>query len=53
MRFWYITVMEAKRGGKQIFGPKKCLTVQECNELLKAKKLEYPAPEFQVYKESY
>lgn len=53
MGTWHITVMEAKRGGKQVFGPKKCLTVQEANILLKEMKEKYPKPEFQVYKENF
>jgi hypothetical protein len=53
MKFWWISVTEARRGGATVFGPKKCLTVAECNTLLKEMKEKYPKPEYQVYKESY
>lgn len=46
MRFWYVTVMQllttdGKRCTKIIFGPKRCLTVGEANELYKSKREEY------------
>lgn len=44
MKFWYISVLqlytpEGKRCTKNVFGPKRCLTVGEANDLLKMIKL--------------
>lgn len=53
MKFWYVIVMN----GYETLFQKKCLDVKEANELLKAKKEEYPknAPgfEYQVTKEQF
>ena len=50
MKFWHITVIE---GYTTIF-QKKCLTVGEANDLLKAKKEEYAGnPKVMVLKESF
>jgi len=49
MKFWHIVVM---KGYTTVF-TRKCLTVAEANELLKAKKEEYPSPEYQVTKEHF
>ena len=48
MKFWHVIVM---KGYTTIFD-RKCLTVGEANELFKAKKEEYPSPEYQVSKEN-
>ena len=50
MKFWHVTVMQ---GYNTVF-QKKCLTVGEANELLKAKKEEYQGkPEYMVTKDNF
>jgi hypothetical protein len=50
MKSWYVIVMK----GYETLLNKKCLTVKEANDLLKAKKEEYPASKgYSVIKESY
>lgn len=50
MKFYYINVFDKK--GKTIFN-KRCMTVQEANELFKQCKQTYSAPEYIVLKEHY
>jgi hypothetical protein len=62
MKFWHIDVMQrvkSEKSGnmisKQIPGPngsKKFLTVGEANTHFAAMKEQYPAPQYQVYKEN-
>ena len=49
MKFWYVNVLE---GYKVIFS-RKCLSVQEANELYAEKKKEYADPKYVVMKENY
>jgi hypothetical protein len=53
MKFWHVTVLD---GYATVF-QKRCLSVQEANELLKEKKKEYPANtpghEYSVVKDNF
>lgn len=49
MKFWNVTVIEKTT---TLFH-RRCLTVDEANKLLAAKKLEYPSPQYIVMKEFF
>jgi hypothetical protein len=49
LKFWHVCVLE---GYKTILA-RRCLSVQEANELLKEMKEKYPSPQYAVSKELY